>query len=605
MKKRIAAFTLFLVMAFSVGASAAAKFTDITETSHPWAYEAVNKMTEQGIITGTSATTFTPDSAVTRIQSLLLISRILGYNSAAVKENIKSIYAIYEDELSKLTTTYKNELAFLAFMDVFTAEDFLNMNLSEEVSREEAALFLAKADGISADEIDDADQYENAFADDLEISAEYKPFVYYVRDKGYMTGVGNGLFSAKTKVTRAQIATMLYRVLPNIDYTLTKVNVDSVSSSDNSAKVFVVSKTYDLSDDAVVRNNGKVIEKKDLYAGLYGFVKMTDGEITQLDVFFDAPVAVKEVDGLISHIGTSTNIIQIKDVDDSTAENYKLLENRYKITINGEEGSLSQLRVNDYVVMELDSADRIITITVEDTSEELTDLIIEKIEVTATDSIMTAKDSKGKEYTFDMNKSEPIIRKNGNVVDFSSLSEGDKISKIQLLYNRIKSIDTYSEITSTKGTITTIHISDESYIVITNGGKESTFNLNKDTSYYVYGETKTIYGLQIGQNASITLDGKNVSKVEVTVASQTTDVKGTVVAVNTSGNFVTVQTAEGETVIVYVSTKANSATKIIDNNATTATNKTLKNINSGASITALGAMVNGVFEATTIVYSNN
>ena len=89
------------------------------------------------------------------------------------------------------------------------------------------------------------------------------------------------------------------------------------------------------------------------------------------------------------------------------------------------------------------------------------------------------------------------------------------------------------------------------------------------------------------------------------MVSQTTDVKGTVLAVNTSANFVTVQTAEGDTVIVYVSLKANSATKIIDNNSTTSVGKTLKNINEGASITALGAMVNGVFEATTIVYSNN
>ena len=603
MKKRLLAFTIFLTMAFSLTAGAAS-FTDITATSHPWAYEAVNKMTQEGIINGTSATTFTPDSAVTRIQALLLISRILGYNSAAVKENINSITSLYSDELKSLSTTYKKELSFLIFMNVFTADDFVNMNLDEEVSREEAALFLAKADGINADAIDDLESYDNAFSDDGEISLEFKPFVYYVRDKGYMTGVGEGLFSPKTKVTRAQIATMLFRVLPNVSYTLTKANVDSVSADDNTAKVFVATKTYDLPKNAVIRNNGEKIEPKNLYTGLYGFVKMTkDGEIEQFDVFFDAPVVTKTVDGLISHVGTKTGVIQIKDIDTNVTENYDLLENRYKIVINGSEGELSQLRTNDYVVLGLDKADRIITITVSDTSEELTDLIIEKIDITASETTLVLKDAKDKEYTFTMTDAEPVIRKNGNVVSLSALSEGDKISKLQLLYNRIKSIDTYSEVTSTKGTITTIHISEESYIVITSGGKDSTFNLNKDTSYYVYGESKTIYGLQLGQNVSITLDGKNVSKVEATIASQTTDVKGTVEAVNTSAGFITVNTGE-DLVIVYVSTKANNATKIIDNDAAMATNKTLKNIEKGASITALGAMVNGVFEATTIVYSN-
>ncbi len=132
MKKRLLAFTLFLTMAFSLTAGAAS-FTDITATSHPWAYEAVNKMTQEGIINGTSATTFTPDSAVTRIQALLLISRILGYNSAAVKENINSITSLYSDELKSLSTTYKKELSFLIFMNVFTADDFVNMNRDEEV----------------------------------------------------------------------------------------------------------------------------------------------------------------------------------------------------------------------------------------------------------------------------------------------------------------------------------------------------------------------------------------------------------------------------------------------------------------------------------------
>ena len=603
MKKRITAFTLFLMMVFSISAMAASTFTDITKESHPWAYDAVMEMNEMEVIKGTSATTFTPDSAVTRIQALLLMARIIGYNSEGISDNIKTIYSVYGDELDKLSTTYKNELAFLAFAGVFTVEDFLSMDLAEDITREEAALFLAKVDGVTSS--DDLEGYSNLFSDDAEISDEYKPFVYYVRDKGYMNGVGEGIFSPKTTVTRAQIATMLYRILPNVDYTYKNANIDSVDLNKETVKVYISPKTYELPEDAVVRNNGEVIEKTQLYKNLYGIAKTADGEIIQLDVFFDVPVVEKEVDGLISHIGTTTNIIQIQDIDNSTKENYNLLENRYRISINGEDGKLTQLRTGDYVVLGLDKSDRIVTVTVTDTSKELTDLIIEKITVTDTDAIMIVEDSDGKTHKFDMNQSEPVIRKNGNVVDFSSLSEGDKISKIQLLYNRIKSIDVFSEITSTKGALKTIHISDESYIVITSNGEESTFNLNKDTKYYVYGETKTLYDLQLGQNVSITLDGKNVSKVEVTLVAQTTDVKGTVIAVNTAGSFVTVQTTDGETVIVYVSTKANSATKIIDNNATTATSKTLKNIDTGATITALGAMVNGVFEATTIVYSNN
>ena len=217
------------------------------------------------------------------------------------------------------------------------------------------------------------------------------------------------------------------------------------------------------------------------------------------------PIAVKEVDGLITHIGSSTNIIQIENIDDSKVENYNLNNVNYTITINGKDAKLSQLRIGDYAVLGLDKAGKIVELTVLDTSEELTDLVIEKIEVDSKDAVMTVKDEDGQTYKFDMNKAEPVIRRNGAVVAFSSLVEGDKISKIQLMYNRVKSVDVISEISATKGTLKTIHISDESYIVIESNKVESTFMVNKDTEYVLFGERKTLNDLQLGHNLKITL----------------------------------------------------------------------------------------------------
>lgn len=602
MKKRIIAFTLFLTMILPL-TSMAAGFTDITETSHSWAYDAVMEMNEKGIIKGTSETTFAPDAEVTRIQTLLLMARIMGYNSSGITENIKKIYNVYADELSSLSTTYKNELAFLAFMGVFTTDDFKAMDLSEEITRQEAAFYIAKADGVEEDSL--SSTYNDKFSDDSEISGTYKPYVYYVRDKGYMNGTGDNLFSPTTTLTRAQIATMLYRIMPNIDYTFVSASVDTVSVDDNKVQIYIAPKTHQLPQSAIIRNNGEEVGIAQIYGGLYGIAKTVNGEIVQVDLFFDAPTVVTEVDGIISHIGTSTKIIQIKDVITDIPANYNLISEGYKVIINEKESSFSQLREGDYVVLGLDKGNRIVTATVSDTSKELTDLVVENIEITSTDTILTVSDENGEIYEFDMNKSDAVIRKNGEIVTINSLSEGNKISKMQLLYNRVKSIDVFSEVVSNKGTIKTIHISDESYLVLSSNKVESTFMLNKDTEYYIFGESKSIYDLELGQNANVTLDGKNVSKIEVTLVSQTSDVKGTVIAVNTSGSFITVQTAAGESVIVYVSTKATSATKIIDNNAATSINKTLKDIDVGANITALGAMVNGVFEATTIVYSNN
>ena len=121
----------------------------------------------------------------------------------------------------------------------------------------------------------------------------------------------------------------------------------------------------------------------------------------------------------------------------------------------------------------------------------------------------------------------------------------------------------------------------------------------------MYGEAKTLYDLELDQYAAVTLDGALVSKIEVSAAAATaTNIVGTVIAVNTAANIVSVQTADG-TVVIYISKKANSQTKIIDNNATTATNRTLSDIKEGATITAIGVSEAGYFTASTIVYSNN
>ena len=204
---------MMLVSAVAFGAS----FTDVTKESHSWAYEAINNMAEKGIINGVSDTKFAPDSNVTKIQSMLLISRILGFNTTAVSNNINSIYSVYEDQLSMVNTPYKKELAYLLFREVFTADEITSAKLDAPLTREEAALYITKAaDGV--EEMEEISVVVNSYADDSKIAEEYRKAVYFVRDKDLMNGTGSNQFSPKSNVTRAQMATLLYRMMNTINY---------------------------------------------------------------------------------------------------------------------------------------------------------------------------------------------------------------------------------------------------------------------------------------------------------------------------------------------------------------------------------------------------
>ena len=61
----------------------------------------------------------------------------------------------------------------------------------------------------------------------------------------------------------------------------------SVNVSEDSAKIFVVSKTYDIDSDVLIRNRGVEISPKDLYVGAHAVVSMENNRIVAIDTFFD------------------------------------------------------------------------------------------------------------------------------------------------------------------------------------------------------------------------------------------------------------------------------------------------------------------------------
>ena len=152
------------------------KFKDITSETHPWAVEAVDAMTEKGIINGTSETTFSPDNDVTKVQALLLISRMLGYNDDAIQSYINTIYDLYANELNNLSTAYKKEMSYLVFNGAFTLEEIKGMDFDQSLTREEVALFLSKADKA------DLENYRiksgDLYSDNDKISSGYDKSVY-------------------------------------------------------------------------------------------------------------------------------------------------------------------------------------------------------------------------------------------------------------------------------------------------------------------------------------------------------------------------------------------------------------------------------------------
>ncbi|MBO5408020.1 MAG: S-layer homology domain-containing protein [Clostridia bacterium] len=597
MIKRVLACVLCLAMLVSTMAFAA-NFKDVSEESHSWAYEAINDMASKGIINGVSDTEFAPDNNVTKVQAMLLIARILGFNTTVISDNIEKIYSIYEEDLADLDTTYKNELAYLLFRGVFTLEELEAVDFTDPLSREEAALYITKASG-GVEAMEGNSVILNAYEDDSDISEDFRKAVYYVRDQELMNGTGDNLFSPKGTVTRAQIATLLYRMMKKIDFNTTKGTVDSVTASENTAKIFVVTKTYDVDADILVRNCGVTIEPKDLYKGDEVVVTMLDNKVVAIDSFYEIPEVVATIDGEVHDVVTKSNELKLKNPVTGEISTYAL-EERATILINGTESILPNVRICDYAVLDLTEDDTIIKLTVSDVTSKLSDVVIEEIITDEETVSLKLKDEEENSFTYLVNGKSLVVKKNGIKSEFSALNVGDKLSSVILKYNRVAEIEAFSEVKTASGSISGINISNTPSITLYNSGEETSFPIGRDTVFYVYGEETDIYGLRLAQFVKITLDSTVVAKVEAVNQSQSGNAFGTVQSVNTNANAITFVDFEGNSMVVYVS---KLKTKIISSDSSDTKLKTINDIKPDDVITCIGVISNGIFEAQTIVIS--
>ena len=84
MKKRILkTMTIVLVVISMISATVFAAFPDVDAKKYSWAVDSINSMADAGIIKGYEDGTFNPEKSVSKLEGLVLISRILGCNDEA------------------------------------------------------------------------------------------------------------------------------------------------------------------------------------------------------------------------------------------------------------------------------------------------------------------------------------------------------------------------------------------------------------------------------------------------------------------------------------------------------------------------------------------
>lgn len=617
MKNKFLSVVITLSMLFTVFAPMApAKglFPDVLSPDHDWAAEQIEIMTDLGIIKGYTDGTFKPDKSISKIEALLLFSRVAGFSNSEYEKAVEFAYDKYRPILDDIEIgayeDYKEELAFLVYKGVLSDEElakYLNDDAYlDEFPRSDAAILLTSLVG---GEVKKTDASSLDFADADKIPQNALGYIAYAVKEGLMNGVekddGTIVFDAEAPLSRAQVCVLLYRIIEKLDIsveagTVIKVNETSgiidFDSSDGDEKSYIIPEEAKILVDGIEGKISDVLEKSDI------IVVRRGKTVYSVEIF--NPESNLTVKGTVDSVSTTKSYskVSVKNEETGEIETFYSTED-VEVTTDGVADTFKSIKTNDFVVIKLlgsqiVSIDRLTAeATVQGILEDIK--LSEPVELTVLTTDETTQKEKSSVYTVSEDTS---ARRDGERVSLSEILVGDKLV-LTLKRGAVSRIEATSSKGTITGAVTGLNIKAQSEITISVNSKETTYPVKLDAEFIVAGEEASIYDIRLGNVVTLTLSGSTVTKLEQTASSTATTKAGVIEAVSTAYGYITLLTTgvSGSTSEQIFASKAGSSINVKILNGETGKEVLFKNLKAGDSIIATGAYSNGAFVAKTIV----
>lgn len=600
--------TLVLAVILSlacVTAYAAPTFSDMTE-SWSWAAEAVDSMTEKGMIAGYTDGTYRPGNGVTRLESMLLIARVLGYNEEAMAPAVENAVALYEAELADLELLYPKEICYLIYNGIFTLEEARTYLAGEgattALKRHEAAFFLTRADG-GEQEVRDNIAVALDFEDQDAIPAASLDYVWYVQKHGIMKGMGDNIFSPLTEVNRAQMAVMLYNISEKKGFTYADGLLTEVKESKNTLKLRDAegaTTQYALSENVYIRHEGELISLADLPIGCDVTLQIENDVVVMIEA--------NEADELETVVGVLVG-------KEKTDPNNRLVvrpaggqeESRYSLdpacvyTVNGETADYSDLEINHTVTLELVGG-KVMRVTAEDMTKTVYGSFSNLLLGDPIQLVLIENEAETAS-AYELAGTVKVVR-NSKAATLNDLAEGDTVT-VTLEHNLVTKVTATARTKTVTVTIDEILISPtNSRLNVTFGGNAYSYSMPRDVAITLGGETKTIYDLRLGATVTLTLESNAITAITSATAALpevTQEVLlAKVVSVNADYGYVVVSVtnASGETENRQILVKEKAS--IMD--AATSRAKDINAIKAGQSLSIVANYLgDGIYETSAII----
>lgn len=194
MKKILVLCLICLILSLSV--CFAVEFSDV---SGHWGEQYITSLTDRGIINGYTDGTFRPNGTIKKGEYLKLIMTAFLPDFDWTQENVK---------YSHWSSIYIEKAEREGIIEEGSIDE---ENVNEPITREQVVVILGKCDLLLAKNSQDSEELEFYDVDDMD--EEAFALLSHCVAKGYIEGYKDATFKPYKTLTRAEVATILYRYL--------------------------------------------------------------------------------------------------------------------------------------------------------------------------------------------------------------------------------------------------------------------------------------------------------------------------------------------------------------------------------------------------------
>ena len=178
-------------------------FTDVSDSD--WFYDPVCYVYSQGLMTGTSATTFEPNTSLSRAMLVAVLHRLEGSPAASGSD----FTDVAEGDW------YAQAVNWAASVGVVNGFDDGTFQPNAAITREQMAAILRNYAAYKGLDVTAADDLAN-YSDASSVSDWAKESIQWAVGSGLLGGYEDGTLRPQGTTTRAEVASVLQRALGNV-----------------------------------------------------------------------------------------------------------------------------------------------------------------------------------------------------------------------------------------------------------------------------------------------------------------------------------------------------------------------------------------------------